>query len=120
MTSCTPGRCAPPPFMQTQFIKSSQLGIFFCVVQALLQMIVQLQQSGSLSTPTSGSAVVTAPHAEAKGKETLTEAEVCRKALHPASRPTSSYSTHSMFNSLKRQHKERVRSLMSFTGVRSA
>ena len=30
MTSCTPGRCAPPPFMQTQFIKSSQLGIFFC------------------------------------------------------------------------------------------
>ena len=29
MTSCTPGRCAPPPFMQTQFIKSSQLGIFF-------------------------------------------------------------------------------------------
>ena len=40
----------------------------FLLAQALLQMIVQLQQSGSLSTPTSGSAVVTAPHAEAKGK----------------------------------------------------
>ena len=36
----------------------------FLCAQALLQMIVQLQQSGSLSTPTSGSAVVTAPHAE--------------------------------------------------------
>ena len=37
---------------------------FLLCAQALLQMIVQLQQSGSLSTPTSGSAVVTAPHAE--------------------------------------------------------
>ena len=64
MTSCTPGRCARSA-VHADAVHQILPARHFLLAQALLQMIVQLQQSGSLSTPTSGSAVVTAPHAEA-------------------------------------------------------